>query len=68
MINALKLVGKKIEDISVVVNGAGAAATAITKLLISRGLKDVVLCDRTGAIYQGRENLNSAKAEIAAIK
>ena len=67
MINALKLVGKKIEDISVVVNGAGAAATAITKLLISRGLKDVVLCDRTGAIYQGRENLNSAKAEIAAI-
>ena len=65
--NALKIVGKKIEDISVVVNGAGAAATAITKLLISRGLSDVVLCDRTGAIYQGRENLNSAKEEIAAI-
>ena len=65
--NALKIVGKKIEDISVVVNGAGAAATAITKLLISRGLKDVVLCDRTGAIYQGREKLNSAKEEIAAI-
>lgn len=65
--NALKLVGKNIEDISVVVNGAGAAATAITKLLISRGLKDVVLCDRTGAIYQGREKLNSAKEEIAAI-
>ena len=65
--NALKLVGKKIEDISVVVNGAGAAATAITKLLISRGLKDVVLCDRTGAIYQGREKLNPAKEEIAAI-
>ena len=65
--NALKIVGKKIEDISVVVNGAGAAATAITKLLISRGLNDVVLCDRTGAIYQGRENLNPAKEEIAAI-
>ncbi len=65
--NALKIVGKKIEEISVVVNGAGAAATAITKLLISRGLKDVVLCDRTGAIYQGREKLNSAKEEIAAI-
>ena len=65
--NALKIVGKKIEDISVVVNGAGAAATAITKLLISRGLSDVVLCDRTGAIYQGRENLNPAKEEIAAI-
>ena len=65
--NALKIVGKKIEEISVVVNGAGAAATAITKLLISRGLQDVVLCDRTGAIYQGREKLNSAKEEIAAI-
>ncbi len=65
--NALKIVGKKIEEISVVVNGAGAAATAITKLLISRGLSDVVLCDRTGAIYQGRENLNPAKEEIAAI-
>ena len=65
--NALKIVGKNIEDISVVVNGAGAAATAITKLLISRGLKDVVLCDRTGAIYQGREKLNAAKEEIAAI-
>ena len=65
--NALKIVGKKIEEISVVVNGAGAAATAITKLLISRGMQDVVLCDRTGAIYQGREKLNSAKEEIAAI-
>ncbi|MBR6851670.1 MAG: NAD-dependent malic enzyme [Lachnospiraceae bacterium] len=65
--NALKIVGKKIEEISVVVNGAGAAATAITKLLISRGLKYVVLCYRTGEIYQGREKLNSAKEEIAAI-
>ena len=68
MINALKLTGKKIEDISVVVNGAGAAATAITKLLISRGLTDVVLCDRKGAIYKGRtENMNPAKEEIAEI-
>ena len=68
MINALKLTGKKIEEISVVVNGAGAAATAITKLLISRGLTDVVLCDRKGAIYKGRtENMNPAKEEIAAI-
>lgn len=68
MINALKLTGKDINDISVVVNGAGAAATAITKLLISRGLKDVVLCDRKGAIYAGRtENMNPAKEEIAAI-
>ena len=68
MINALKLTGKDINNISVVVNGAGAAATAITKLLISRGLKDVVLCDRAGAIYSGRpNNMNPAKEEIAAI-
>ncbi|MCR5615973.1 MAG: NAD-dependent malic enzyme [Saccharofermentans sp.] len=65
--NALKIVGKKMEDILVVVNGAGAAATAITKLLISRGLKNVILCDRKGAIYEGREGLNSAKEEMAKI-
>ena len=65
--NALKLVGKKIDDIHVVVNGAGAAAIAITKLLISRGLKNVILCDRTGAIYDGRDNLNPAKEEMAKI-
>lgn len=67
LLNALKIVNKKIDEVSVVVNGAGAAATAITKLLISCGLNDVVLCDRTGAIYQGREKLNFAKEEIAAI-
>ena len=67
MTNALKIVGKKIEDIKVVVNGAGAAATAITKLLISRGLKNVILCDRKGAIYNGREGPNSAKQEMAEI-
>ena len=67
MINALRIVGKKLSDVSVVVNGAGAAATAITKLLISCGLSDVVLCDRTGAIWAGRENMNPAKDEIAAI-
>ena len=65
--NALKIVGKKMEDIHVVVNGAGAAATAITMLLISRGLKNVILCDRKGAIYEGREGLNSAKEEMAKI-
>ena len=65
--NALKIVGKKMEEIHVVVNGAGAAATAITKLLISRGLKNVILCDRNGAIYEGREGLNSAKEEMAKI-
>ena len=65
--NALKIVGKKMEEIHVVVNGAGAAATAITKLLISRGLKNVILCDRKGAIYEGREGLNPAKEEMAKI-
>ncbi|HOO62059.1 MAG TPA: malic enzyme-like NAD(P)-binding protein [Bacillota bacterium] len=65
IINGLKIVGKKLDSISVVVNGAGAAATAITKLLISCGLQDVVLCDRTGAIWEGREKLNDAKMEIA---
>ena len=65
--NALKIVGKKMEDIHVVVNGAGAAATAITKLLISRGLKNVILCDRKGAISEGREGLNPAKEEMAKI-
>ena len=67
MINALRIVNKKIEDVSVVVNGAGAAATAITQLLISCGLSDVVLCDRTGALWTGRENMNDAKNEIAAV-
>ena len=67
MINALRIVDKKMSEISVVVNGAGAAATSITHLLISCGLSDVVLCDRTGAIWEGREALNDEKAEIAAI-
>ncbi|MBR6959106.1 MAG: NAD-dependent malic enzyme [Clostridiales bacterium] len=65
--NALKIVGKKMEEIHVVVNGAGAAAIAITKLLISRGLKNVILCDRKGAIYEGRDGLNPAKEEMAKI-
>jgi malate dehydrogenase (oxaloacetate-decarboxylating) len=67
MINALKITGKKIENISVVTSGAGAAGVAIIKLLMAMGLKDVVMCDRQGAIYQGRDNLNSEKAEMAAI-
>lgn len=67
LVNALRIVGKKIEEISIVVNGAGAAATAIVKLLISCGLTDVVLCDRTGAIYLGRDNMNDAKIELAEI-
>ena len=67
MLNALKVVGKKIEDIKVVTSGAGAAGIAIIKLLISMGLQNVIMCDRTGAIYEGRENLNAAKTEIAKI-
>ncbi|MCX7714741.1 MAG: NAD-dependent malic enzyme [Clostridia bacterium] len=67
MINALKLVNKKIEDIEVVVNGSGAAGIAITKLLMSMGLKKVILCDTKGAIYDGREGLNDIKAEMAKI-
>ncbi len=67
MLNALKLVGKKLSDISVVVNGSGAAGIAITKLLMSKGLKNVVLCDRKGAIYKGREGLNDIKKEMADI-
>lgn len=66
--NALKLVGKTLPEIRIVVNGAGAAATAITKLLISAGAVDVTLCDRSGAIYAGRtDHMNPAKQEIAAI-
>lgn len=67
LINALKLTGKRMEDISVVTSGAGAAGIAIIKLLIAMGLKDVVLCDRQGAIYAGRDNLNPEKAEMAKI-
>jgi malate dehydrogenase (oxaloacetate-decarboxylating) len=67
MINALKIVGKNIKDVRVVINGAGAAATSIVKLLISRGLTDVIICDRTGAIYNGRDNMNEAKQELAEI-
>ena len=67
MLNALKLTGKKIDDISVVVNGSGAAGIAITKLLMSKGLKKVILCDRKGAIYDGREGLNEIKQEMAKI-
>ena len=67
MINALKVVGKAIDEIKVVTSGAGAAGIAIIKLLISMGLRNVIMCDRTGAIYEGRDNLNPAKEEIAAI-
>lgn len=67
MINALKIAGKDIKEISVVVNGSGAAGIAVTKLLMSMGLKHVILCDRKGAIYKGREGLNPEKERMARI-
>jgi len=67
MINALKLTGKKLDEVRVVTSGAGAAGIAIIRLLISIGLKDVILCDRKGAIYEGREDLNEEKIEMARI-
>jgi malate dehydrogenase (oxaloacetate-decarboxylating) len=65
MLNALKVVKKNIEDIEVVVNGSGAAGIAVTKLLMSMGLKKVILCDTKGAIYEGRDHLNAEKAIMA---
>ncbi len=67
MINALKLTKKDIKEIEVVVNGSGAAGIAVTRLLMSMGLKKVILCDTKGAIWEGRDNLNSEKAEMAKI-
>ena len=67
MINALAITGRRLEDVKVVTSGAGAAGIAIVKLLLSMGLKQVVMCDRRGAVYEGREGLNPAKEEIAAV-
>ncbi len=67
LLNALKFTGRKIEDIKVVMSGAGAAGSAIIKLLIELGLKNVIMCDRKGAIYEGREGLNEEKAKMAVI-
>ena len=65
--NALKVVGKKKEDVRVVTSGAGAAAIAIVKLLLSAGYRNVTMCDRHGAIYAGREGLNWIKEEMAQV-
>ncbi len=65
--NALKVVGKKKEDVKVVTSGAGAAAIAIVKLLLSAGFKNVTMCDRKGAIYEGRDGLNWIKEEMALV-
>lgn len=67
MLNALRLTKKKINQIEVVINGSGSAGIAITRLLMAMGLKKVILCDTRGAIYEGRDNLNAEKAEMARI-
>ena len=67
MINALKLTGKKLENISAVVNGAGAAGTACTRLLMALGLKDVVVCDKIGALVPGLPGMTEAQAELAEV-
>ena len=67
LINALKVVGKKREDVKIVTSGAGAAAISIVKLLLSAGFKNVIMTDRTGAIYAGRDGLNWIKEEMAQV-
>ncbi len=67
LINALKIVDKKLEDIKVVVNGAGAAGVSIIKLLLSQGVKDIKVLDSKGIIYEGRDGLNPSKEELAQI-
>ncbi len=68
LINALKIAEKTMEEVRIVINGTGAAGVAVAKLLLKYGVGDIILCDRTGAVYSGRpEGMNSAKEEIAAI-
>ena len=67
MINAVKLAGKKLEDITVVVNGAGAAGIAITKFLLKLGIGDAIMCDIGGILYEGADFMNDAQAEMAKI-
>lgn len=63
--NAMKLTGKNKAEVTVVINGAGAAAVSVTKLLLSAGYQDIILCDRSGALYEGREGMNESKQEMA---
>ena len=65
--NALKVVGKKKEDVKIVTSGAGAAAVSIVKLLLAAGFKHITMCDRKGAIYKGRDGLNWIKEEMAEV-
>ncbi len=67
VINALKVVNKKMEEIKVVINGAGAAGTAIAKLLLSSGVKNLIACDKVGILYRGIENVDDAKKELAKV-
>lgn len=67
ILNALRVVHKSLDSITIVINGAGAAGTAIARLLVSAGAGDVIVCDRTGAISRGRDRLNAAKADLAEI-
>lgn len=67
VVNALKVVDKKLEDIKVVVNGAGAAGTAIAKLLLSSGVKNLIACDKVGILYRGMEKIDDAKDALAEI-
>jgi malate dehydrogenase (oxaloacetate-decarboxylating) len=67
LVNALKVVGKKMNEISVVINGAGAAGVSIAKILNFAGAENIIMCDRNGAIFKGREGLNEIKLEIAEI-
>ena len=67
ILNALKVVGKELDEVRAVVSGAGAAGIAVTRLLMEAGLRSVILCDRRGAIYEGREGLNPTKEEMARI-
>lgn len=67
LINSLKIVNKKLEEIKIVINGAGAAGSSICKLLLSYGAKNIIMCDKVGALYDGIENVDNAKKELAKI-
>lgn len=67
ILNALKVVNKSLDAVRIVINGAGAAGTAIARLLVSAGAGDVIVCDRTGALAPGRMNMNNAKESLAAV-
>jgi malate dehydrogenase (oxaloacetate-decarboxylating) len=67
LINALKVVGKNLEDLKIVINGAGAAGTAIAKLLLSSGVKKLIACDKVGILYRGMEYIDDAKTALAEI-